>query len=83
LESHFLITDDVVAFVFLAKIPRIFVWEKQCEIEQFGFNVDVFVKVSLAFTWAFPEFDHVLMMSVKKISKIIENENYLFLEHMR
>jgi len=83
LESHFPITDDVVTFRSLAKIPRIFVWEKWCEIEQFGFNVNIFVKVPLAFTWAFPEFNCVLMISIKELSKIIENESYLFLEQMR
>ena len=43
----------------------------------------MFVKILLAFTWAFPEFDHVLMTFVKEISKIIENKSYLFLEWVR
>ena len=38
------------------------------------------VKIPLAFTWAFPEFDHILMMTVKKDSKVIENKSHLFLE---
>jgi len=83
LESHFPVTDDAVTFRFLAKVSRVFGWEKWCEIEQFGFNVDMFVKVPLAFTWAFPEFDCVLMMMVKKISKVIEDESHLFLEQVR
>ena len=40
----------------------------------------MFVKVPLAFTWAFPEFDCILMMMVKEISKVIEDESCLFLE---
>jgi len=41
------------------------------------------VKIPLAFTWAFPEFDHVLIMMIKEDSKVIENESYLFLEWVR
>ena len=41
------------------------------------------VKILLVFTWAFPEFDHVLMMIIKEDSKVIENESHLFLEWVR
>jgi len=83
LESYFPVTNDVVAFIFLAKVPRVFGWEKQYYIEQFGFNVNAFVKDPLAFTWAFPELNCILVMTVKEIFKVIEDKSYLFLEQVR
>jgi len=83
LESYFLIVDDVITFRFLAKLSRVFDWKKQGEIKWLGFDIDMLVKILLAFTWAFPEFDHVLMMMIKEDSKVIENESHLFLEWVR
>ena len=83
LESHFPIIGDVVIFRFLAKIPRVFDWKKQGEIEQFGFYINTLVKIPFAFAWAFPEFDRVLMMAIKEDSKVMENESHLFLKRVR
>jgi len=83
LESYFPVTNDVVAFIFLAKVPRVFGWEKQYYIEQFGFNVNAFVKDPLAFTWAFPELNCFLVMRVKPVFKVIEVIGSLSLEQMR
>ena len=71
MESHFLFIDDIFALASLAKIPRVFIWEKQNEIEQLGFYIDSFVKVLFAFAWTFPKFDHILLMTSKKLSKVI------------
>jgi len=70
LEHHLPFVDDVIAFQFFAEIPKVLVWQERSKIEQFYVSIDNFVKMSIAFAWALPEFNNVLRMMVEELPEI-------------
>jgi len=70
LKCHLPFIGKVVAFKFLAKVPGEFIWKDRSWPEGFGFNVDDFVEVPIAVTWAFPELDVVLWMMIEERAKL-------------
>jgi len=70
LKCHHPFIDKVVTFEFLAKVPGEFIWKDRSWPKGFFFNVDDFVEVPIAVTWAFPELDVVLWMTIEERAKL-------------
>jgi len=62
--------SEVIAFEFLAKVPGEFIWKDRSWPKGFGFNVNNFVEMPIAVTWAFPELDMVLWMMIEERAKL-------------
>jgi len=71
LESHPPNVNEVVVFFFPAKVPRKFVQKYRDWSEGFGFSIDNLVKMPLAVTLTFPEFNMTLWMLGKESSEVI------------
>ena len=74
MESHFPIVDDVIIFRFLAKLPRVFDWEKWGEIEQLGFDIDIVIRWVCGQT-----LDRVKVKNIVVVLLLVYNEKR---EHM-
>jgi len=70
LKCYHLFIGKVIAFKFLAKVLEEFIWKDRSWSEGFGFNVNNFVEVPIAVTWAFPELDVVLWMMIEERAKL-------------
>jgi len=83
LEHHLPFTDEVIAFNFLAKVPRKFTWKHRSRPEGFGFSVDSFVEMPITTTWAFPKFNMILWTMREESLEILQDGCQMFLEGMR
>jgi len=82
LECHLPFTDEVIAFDFLAKVPREFTRKNRSWPEGFGFSVDDFVEMPITTTWAFPKFNMILWTMREESSEILQDGCQMFLEKM-
>jgi len=60
LESYPPNVNEVITFFFPAKVLRKFARKHRDWSEGFGFSIDNLVKIPLAATWTFPEFNMTL-----------------------
>ena len=74
MESHFPIVDDVIIFRFLAKLLRVFDWEKWGEIKQLGFDINIIIRRVCGQT-----LDRVKVKNIVVVLLLVYNEKR---EHM-
>ena len=83
LKGHFPLVNNVVAIRFLAVIPRYFTRVRGDEIEQLGIFIDVLVKSPFKTTRAFPKFNGIFVIFVKKMTQLTKNGHGVRLEWMQ
>jgi len=70
LKSHFPSIHNVIAFAFLAEVPRYFARKKGHIIERLRFLINNFVKSPVTMARALPKCDRILLVMQEEITKL-------------
>jgi len=73
LKGHLPFIDKIIAFSFLAKVPRQLLQKSWGVSELLSFSINSFVKKPITLTRAFPEFDGITDVGIEELLKFIED----------
>jgi len=70
---HLPAIENVIAFIFSAKILRRFAWEDRSEVKFLCFFINYIVERPLVAAWTIPKFDGIVAILLKGIPEFTKN----------